>query len=143
MSEESGPVNEIILRLANEWMRAGQARDWALLERLVAPEFTMTGAAGVVDRAAWMRNAAERMTLESFDYTEPVITVYGDVVLMRSNWTQKATLDGKPWNGEFLLTDVWVRREDGWQVVARHSTPITGYSVGSTPETTARPAQTG
>jgi ketosteroid isomerase-like protein len=143
MSDESGSLNETILRLANDWMRAGQTRDWALLGRLVAPEFTMTGAAGVVDRAAWMRNAAERMTLESFSYTEPVITVYGDVALMRSRWTQTATLDDKPWNGEFLLTDVWVRRDHGWQVVARHSTPITGYSVGATAEMTARPAQTG
>jgi ketosteroid isomerase-like protein len=113
MNEESVPVVEIILRLANDWMRAGQMRDWALLERLVAPEFTMTGAAGVVDRAAWMRNAAERMTVQSFDYTEPVITVHGDVALMRSRWTQTATLDGRPCNGEFLLTDIWVRREHG------------------------------
>jgi ketosteroid isomerase-like protein len=140
MNEESGPVDEIILRLANDWMRACQARDWALLERLVAPGFTMTGAAGVVDRAAWMRNAAERMTLETFSYTEPVMSFYGDVALMRSRWNQTATLDGRPWNGEFLLTDVWVRREDGWQVVTRHSTPITGYSVGVSPETTSRMA---
>jgi hypothetical protein len=142
MNEESNFPDEIILRLAHEWMCAGQARDWALLERLVAPAFTMTGAAGVARRVAWMRNAAERMTLESFSYTEPVILGYGDVAVMRWRWTQTATLDGKPWNGEFLLTNVWVRREHGWQVVARHSTPITGYSVGPTHETTARPAQT-
>jgi ketosteroid isomerase-like protein len=140
MNEEAGPVEETILHPANDWMRAGQTRDRARLEQLVAPEFTITGAAGVVDRAAWMRNAAERMTFESFDYTEPAIAVYGDVALMRSRWNQTATLDGKPWSGEFLLTDVWVRRENGWQVVARHSTPITGYSGGAAPETTQRPA---
>jgi len=51
-----------------------------------------------------------------------------------------ATLDGKPWNGGFLLSDVWVRRGNSWQVVARHSTPIIGYSVGVSPETTMRQA---
>jgi hypothetical protein len=141
MNEQAIPLNEIILRLANDWMRACQASDWTLLERIVAPEFTMTGAVGVVDRSAWLRNAAERMTLEPFAYTEPVMSISRDVALMRSRWIQAATLDGRPWNGEFLLTDVWVCREDGWQVVARHSTPTTGYSVGATPETTQRPAR--
>jgi hypothetical protein len=140
MDDGSLTLEETILRLANKWMRACQARDWALLEQMVAPEFTMTGASGVVDRAAWMRNAAERMTLESFAYHAPLITLYGDVALMRSRWTQMATLDGKLWNGEFLLSDAWVRRGNGWQVVARHSTPITGYSVSVSPETAMRQA---
>jgi len=42
MDDGSITLEETILRLANEWMRACQARDWALLEQMVAPEFTMT-----------------------------------------------------------------------------------------------------
>jgi hypothetical protein len=67
-----------------------------------------------------------------------VINVYGDVALMRSRWTQTATLDGKPWKGVFLLTDVWARRDHRWQTVARHATPIAGYSVGASPDMTWR-----
>jgi hypothetical protein len=37
------------------------------------------------------------------------------------HYQQTALLDGEPRSGDFLITDVWARREGNWQVVARSS----------------------
>ena len=49
------------------------------------------------------------------------VNVYGETAVMRSHYKQHATVQGKDRSGELLLTDVWVKRDGRWQVVARHS----------------------
>jgi len=41
------------------------------------------------------------------------------------HYQQTALLYGEPRSGDFLITDVWARRNGSWQVVARSSIRIT------------------
>jgi steroid delta-isomerase-like uncharacterized protein len=68
--------------------------------------------------------AMHDVEVESFAYSDVTIRSYGDVAVMQSRWRQNARLRGKDWSGEGLLTDVWVRRDGRWQVVARHSSLV-------------------
>jgi hypothetical protein len=36
----------------------------------------------------------------------------------------RAVVQGHEWGGEVLITDVWLRHEDSWRVVTRHTSPI-------------------
>ena len=47
--------------------------------------------------------------------------IYGDTAVSNSRYLQKATYKGEALSGAFYLTDVWVKRDDRWQAVTRHS----------------------
>ena len=63
---------------------------------------------------------------ESFEYSDFLVNIFGDAAVVKSRLSQVARVGDQPWNETFMLTDVWVRRNGRWQVVARHSsTPPT------------------
>jgi ketosteroid isomerase-like protein len=115
-------VEETLIELQNDWMEAWRRDDRARLEELLAPEFTLTSARSdqIVDRAAWLR-LLDQVNAESFEYSDFLVQVFGDAAVVKSRLTQVASVAGQPWNETFMLTDVWVRRDGRWQVVARHS----------------------
>jgi ketosteroid isomerase-like protein len=115
-------VEEALIELQNDWMDAWRRDDRALLEELLAPEFTLTSARSdqIVDRVAWLR-LLDQVHAESFEYSDFLVQVFGDAAVVKSRLTQVASVAGQPWNETFMLTDVWVRRDGRWQVVARHS----------------------
>src|SRR5688572_9262701 len=108
--------------LQGDWMDAWQRQDRQALEAILAPEFTLTSARTdqIVDRAGWLA-LLDRVANESFEYTDFRIDVFGDAAVVRSRLSQVARVDDRPWDATFMLTDVWIRRDGRWQVVARHS----------------------
>lgn len=75
-------------------------------------------------RDLWLETGMTRASAESFRYDDFRVDVFRDAAVVRSRMSQQATVDGEPWNDTFMLTDVWIRRDGRWQVVARHaSTP--------------------
>jgi ketosteroid isomerase-like protein len=107
------------------WMAAWVANDRATLERVLAPEFALVVSArpeARVDRAAWLRTAGTEYTCEAFRYDGMQVRDFGDVAVVSSLATQRATAFGQDRSGTFFLTDVWRRGADGaWQVIARYS----------------------
>jgi hypothetical protein len=104
------------------WMEAGQRKDLEALERILAPEYAYTATGqGRTTRQQWLDTVAI-YDLQSFEIVEIEARPYGDdVAVVLSRYRQEATLDGVPRSGEFLITDVWVKRGDLWQVAARSS----------------------
>lgn len=107
------------------WMEAWISNDRVTLERTLAPDFALIVSAqpeARVDRAAWLRTAGTDYTCESFRYDGMQVRDFGDVVVVSSLATQRATAFGKDRSGSFFLTDVWRATADGvWQVIARYS----------------------
>ena len=107
------------------WMAAWIANDRATLERILAPEFALivsSRAESRMERAAWLRTAGTEYTCEEFRYDGMKLRDFGDVVVVSSLATQRATAFGQDRSGTFFLTDVWRMGADGaWQVIARYS----------------------
>ena len=120
-----------LIELQHEWMDAWRRQDLPRLEAILAPEFTLTSARTdqLVDRATWLGMLGE-VRNESFEYTNFRVNVFGDAAVVKSRMRQVASVAGKPWNETFMLTDVWIRRDGRWQVVARHSStpPARGFT---------------
>jgi ketosteroid isomerase-like protein len=126
MPELNRPDVAAQIRVLQEaWMAAWMANDRATLERLLAPDFALVVSArpeARVDRAAWLRTAGTEYTCEAFAYDGMQVRDFGDVVLVSSLATQRATAFGQDRSGTFFLTDVWRIAADGaWQVIARYS----------------------
>jgi len=63
---------------------------------------------------------------KGYSFKKIMVRIYGAMAVVNALFNQKATFDGQDWSGDFLITDVWVKRDSGWQVVARHaSRPVT------------------
>lgn len=114
-----------------EWMEAGKRKDMAALERIVGADYVYTASGhGRQSRERWMEIVAV-YDLERFSFLDVDVRLYGDVAVVLSRYEQQATVSGARRSGEFLITDVWVRREGEWQVVARSSILLPEAADGS------------
>ena len=111
--------------LEEEWSSAIKAQDRNKLEEFLRPEYTLTVARANqlahTDRASWLQNATTGYVLHEFRFDELTVREYGEVAVVSSRYTQKATVGGRDRSGEFFLTDIWVKTGERWQVSARYS----------------------
>lgn len=120
-------IEHEILQLSHDWMDAVRVQDRAAVERILADEFALTSTLpSAFDKQKYLQDMAA-VSVNSFRFHDSSVRVYGDVVVVRTHLSWDASFDGKPWQGDFNITDVWVRRDGRWQVVTRHSSrPIAG-----------------
>ena len=52
---------------------------------------------------------------------EMLVRLYGDVATAAYPYFQKSKLNGPGVSGDFLVTDIWVKRDGVWKVAARYS----------------------
>jgi len=115
-------------RLELQWMDALAAKDQAALESLLAPEFSIVGVGSTVDdftsdRASWLRLAVAR-PWPKHEVRHVKVTRVGEtavVQLVLSGTYPPKSLTQEGGKLDFLVTDVWARRQGTWQVVSRHS----------------------
>jgi len=118
-------ANELV-ELAHDLARAVSEHDVDRLERLLASEFTLQGAAGQLDRAEFLAAAAGPYEIDEFTYEEIDPEVYGNTAVLVSRYHQVARLNGCDLTRRMHVTDIWTRREARWQIVRRHATVAEG-----------------
>ena len=96
--------------------------DVARLEAMLASEFTLQGAAGQLDREAFLEAAAGPYQIDEFSYEQIDPEMYGNTAVLVSRYSQVARLDGRDLSHRMHVTDIWTRREARWQIVRRHAT---------------------
>jgi hypothetical protein len=114
-------ANELV-ELSHDLARAVSEHDLAELETLLAREFTLQGAAGQLDRDAFLAAAAGPYEIDEFSYEEIDPEVYGNTAVLVSRYRQVASLEDRDLSGDMNVTDVWTRRDGRWQIVRRHAT---------------------
>lgn len=113
-----------VVRLEHELQEAVRKQDRETLERLLAPGFRLASARGRWDRERWIETAVTSFRLESIKFENVDVTLDGDTAVVTSDVTQRATSDGRPAPSRWLMTDVWVKREEGWRLLVRHVDPL-------------------
>ena len=119
-------VAQELVELAHELARAVSEHDVARLETMLAAEFTLQGAAGQLDREAFLEAAAGPYEIDEFTYEEIDPEIYGNTAVLVSRYSQVARLDGRDLTHRMHVTDIWTRREGRWQIVRRHATVADG-----------------
>ena len=123
-----------IRALERQWRDALFAKDEAKLRTLIHPQFKLVGIRSTGTVAVGLEDWL--VALQKMDLVSLEVRVMDSV---RLDQTIVATVDAQ-WKLRFmghaidervLLTDVWVKSDDGWQVVRRHSSPVpAGVSIG-------------
>jgi len=109
--------------LERRWMQAWVENDLQVCASILADDFVLTSARGVLmPKASWLANAGSVFKCTSFEWLELIVRPFGDVAVVHGRSIQSALVGDQDWSGEFLVTDVWARRDASWQVVARHGT---------------------
>ena len=129
-------ATEAFRRYTQEWMDAIRTRDRAALEAFMAPEFRLTSARSDqwIDRDRWLELALAEVEMVSFTVDEMETVLIDDAAVVWSRISQQAKVGGEDWSDRFMLTDIWVRRDDRWQVVARHSSQPPSRNFAATSE---------
>lgn len=115
---------QLIERLQQEWMNAWVRQDFATLERILAPDYSLTVSSlpgRPITRQEWLA-MVPRYTASRFEYRDMKVRVFGSTAVVSSIGRGiDAKIDGADRSFPFFLTDVWVKRQSRWQVVARYS----------------------
>ena len=121
---KSGIDEREIKRLQQEWMDAWVRQDRATIERILAPDYSLTVSSmpsRPFTREQWIA-MLPRYTAKGFRYHDMTVRLFGDVAVVSSIGRGiGAQVDGKDRSFPFFLTDVWTRRDGRWQVSARYS----------------------
>src|SRR5215469_553281 len=109
--------------LEEDWMKAVAQKDQEALKRLMADEFTLTSAystGDVITRDEFLKNI-QSVKQNELSFYNASVSIYGDVAVLKARIKDNYTINGEDRSGDYLITDVWVKRDGHWQVVTRHS----------------------
>ncbi len=130
MAGEGADIRE----LERQWRDALFVKDEGQLRKLIHPQFKLVGIRSTGTVAVGLEDWL--IALQKMDLVSLEVRVMDS---LRLDQTMVATVDAQ-WKLRFmghaidervLLTDVWVKTEEGWQVIRRHSSPVpAGVSIG-------------
>ena len=114
---------------------AVQQRDRAAADEVLDDDYALVlvhPAAALMPRARWLQLLPDYV-VHSYTIEQQHIDRDDDVATVLSRVHMRATVLGEDRSGLFVLTDVWRRREGGWRVWRRHSSPLTAGEMPGTP----------
>lgn len=117
---------ELIGALEREWRDALCAKDVDRLRTLIHPRFVLIGTRStgpfILTRDEWL-DAIQKRELISIDLDIRDAVIFDQVMIgtIEAKWRVKYL--GGEIEDCVLLTDVWVKDDEGWKVVRRHSSP--------------------
>jgi ketosteroid isomerase-like protein len=113
--------------LERRWAEAVRDRDIRYLERLLAPEFTLTTGRRpnpVRGRDEYLQITESRYEVSEFEFERIEVLEYGDAAVVRSRYRQRGSMNGDPRDQPFLMTDVFALVDGQWLAVTRHVSPM-------------------
>jgi ketosteroid isomerase-like protein len=115
-------VEAIITQLELKWSLAIVNKDGAALERLLAKEFNGTSPTGYTYSRemaiADLKNRTYDVTMMDLDQID--VNVFGNTAIAFTSQNEVSTYGNQDFSGHYHYTDVWVKRNGRWQVVASH-----------------------
>jgi len=122
---------QILIALEQAWLEAIQRKDAEALARIIGHDYVYTATGhGRRTRQEWME-AVPLYDIHEFTIVSADVRIYSDTAVVLLHVQQTATFGGATRSGNFLITDVWSKRDGAWQVVARSSILTPAQAEGS------------
>ena len=120
------PNCQVIEELEREWRDALCRKDMERLHSLVHKDFVLIGTRStgpfMMTRDEWL-DAIQRREVDAIEVEVMDASAVNDVMIgtVQARWRLKYL--GRVIEDCVLLTDVWVKDQDQWRAIRRHSTP--------------------
>jgi hypothetical protein len=120
LAADQGKVEQELMRLERNWCNADVKNDAAALSAILADDHTDVTLTGKVTNKA--QNIADLKTDKTTvcDVDMLQVRVYGDAAVV----VGRATVKSATFNGQYMYTDTYIRRNGHWQCVAAQGTEI-------------------
>jgi ketosteroid isomerase-like protein len=116
-----GAEEEALLQIQRDWTNALVNKDRAVLDSLMAKEYVSIGAEGVRNkRQAIAEIMSSALKIESAELINMQPMVFGDIAVVHGSSMGKGTERGKPFEGKYVWTDIFEKRDGSWQCVASY-----------------------
>jgi ketosteroid isomerase-like protein len=117
-----------ITSLEEQLTQSESRLDVEALERIYADDIMVTAPIGIcVDKPMVMdevRRAAAQAVIGRYDKDDLRVRAYGDTAVSSYRMTAWATVDGTEIKRALCITNVWMKRDRHWQIVARHTASL-------------------
>ena len=121
-----GGLVDTFTKIENDWWEADKARDEKTLGRILADDWFYLGPKGTMTKAQELAEVKTRdENIASLALTDMEVRVYGDVAIVTFREQENSTKKNTDSSGEYLYTDVFVKRQGHWQAVNSQGTPLT------------------
>ena len=124
--DKPGSTDQAVLSIEKEMLNALLKGDASASERYLADTYIFTSPDGEVSNKA--QSVADLksgdLKFESATLDDAKVSVYGDTALVTFASEDKGTYKGKDISGKTRWTDVFVKRNGKWQIVASHGSRI-------------------
>ena len=121
---QAGQLEQEFIKLEQQWMEAVQKQDDSALGRIMATDFVHTTSVipGIRTNKTQFIEASIQLTsrLGSFSLDQVAVRLVGDVAVVNALYSQKARQGEVNFSGDYFLTDIWVKQDNRWQVLARN-----------------------
>lgn len=120
---QSAPTREVIIEQERKLLEAVKQRDHAALNQLLARDLTVAGinlTGQKSDKSNYIDWAQKSFELKSYDIEKITVRVYDKIAVATVRYKQQATVATVASNGDFVATDVWIKRDNQWQAVSHH-----------------------
>lgn len=120
-SGDEQELRDIEQGIARAWLQ----RDRAFLETVLAPEWTVTQADGtMLTRNIVLGEFFDAVSFDANAIDDVAVTLFADTAVVRGRTSVRATFDGAAVTAQIRFTDVFIRRNQQWQVVASHASSL-------------------
>jgi ketosteroid isomerase-like protein len=117
-----------IMRLEECLTQTESRVDVDALDRIYADDIMVTAPIGVcVDKPAVMseiRMAAAKAIISRYDKDDLKVRAFGDTAVSSYRMTAWATVEGQEMKRSLCISNVWMKRNGHWQIVARHTASL-------------------
>jgi ketosteroid isomerase-like protein len=122
-SRDAETIAAIEQQLAKAWL----SRDRAAIDAILAPEWSVTDAAGqVLSKEQVMQEVfgSTERRIEAMTIDDVNVRLFGDVAVATGRTRATGSYRGTSASVVLRFTDVFVRRGDRWQAVASHASAV-------------------
>ena len=124
--ETAAQIEKKVLELEKTLLEALKTRDSATLKSLLAEDFLLAGitvAAAKSDKTGYIEWALKNLELKTYAVDKPKVRAYPTTAVVTYQYKRQASIGGAPSNGDFVVTNVWVKRGNRWRAVSHHISP--------------------
>ena len=124
-STASGEDEQALFQLERDWSEALVKKDTAALDKMLATEFQANYVGLVGNKKQYLaalKNGNSKT--ESAVTSEMKAVVFGDRAIVHGLSTEKSSMAGKDTSGQYLWTDVFVKRDGRWQCVTGYAAKV-------------------
>jgi ketosteroid isomerase-like protein len=119
-------VSKELQAAEKKWAAGAMKQDVTFMQSLVTDDYTMTNPVGQVVPGKVLLDKIKDSSfkVESLDYSDMKVRVYGDTAVVTGHLVCKGTWEGNDVGGDYAFTDTFSKIDGHWREVASQVTRI-------------------